>query len=229
MSEEKKSLFIEGHEPLEVVIYKKNKKDGKSKELLSHRELSQYITTLSPAQLEAKKKIEEYWKERRKRYKNWKFQKYWSLGKPESISTRVDDWLYNELKNQDTSKIIQNFIRHFLRHKHFRKKFMKVLYIQFQKEIPIPLKKYSIDISELFENLLKFYPNTVSAKVYPMEKELLFFYFTFLSNFSVSYALRVALIHFRYESLQEPIQEDYEVFLLLSKMIEEVKFKNKPF
>ena len=205
---ERKNLFIEEHEPPEVVK-SANHDDSKIPHSGSYKNRrSQNFTTPTPAQTLAKKKIEEYWRNRSKQYRNWKFQKHWTKYKLESISGRIEVPLYKSLERENTQRIIQNFLRHFLRHKHFRKKFIKTLYIQFRNDIPIPLKKSSIDITDFFDKLIFFYPKVVSAEILNYEKELFFFYFTFCSDLPVSYALRVGLIHFRNELPQKPIERN---------------------
>jgi len=74
------------------------------------------FTTLTEAQKQAIKNIEEYWINRVRNYQNWRFQKHWSY-KKESISSRLDRYTFETLKGNNNSKSIQNFVRTFLRDK----------------------------------------------------------------------------------------------------------------
>jgi len=55
------------------------------------------FTTLTEKQKQAIKNIEEYWINRVRNYRNWKFQKHWSY-KKETISSRLDKYTFKSLK-----------------------------------------------------------------------------------------------------------------------------------
>ncbi len=167
------------------------------------------------------KNIEEYWTNRVRNYRNWKSQKHWSYNK-ESISSRLDRYTFESLKGNNNSKSIQNFVRMFLRDKKFRKKFEVILWDQFKKDPPDPrmeLLQY-LDITDNKQSLIEIFPHVVAGRVYVIEKELISFYFTFISEFSVSYAIRVGLIHFRNLEDQDPIEKE-EVIPILNELINE--------
>jgi len=152
-------------------------------------------------------------------YRNWKFQKHWSY-KKESVSSRLDRYTFESLKGNNNSKSIQNFVRIFLRDKKFRKKFLDILYDQFEKDPSDPrmeLLQY-LDPTDNKQLLIEIFPHVVSGSVYVIEKELLSFYFTFIREFSVSYAIRVGLIHFRNLEDQDPIEKE-EVIPILNELI----------
>ena len=179
------------------------------------------FTTLTDAQKQAIKNIEEYWINRVRNYRNWKFQKHWSY-KKESVSSRLDRYTFESLKGNNNSKSIQNFVRIFLRDKKFRKKFLDILWDQFEKDPSDPrmeLLQY-LDPTDNKQLLIEIFPHVVSGSVYVIEKELLSFYFTFISEFSVSYAIRVGLIHFRNLEDQYPIEKE-EVIPILNELINE--------
>lgn len=179
------------------------------------------LTTLTAKQKQAIKNIEEYWINRVRNYRNWKFQKHWSY-KKESISSRLDEYTFESLKGNNNSKSIRNFVRLFLRDKKFRKKFLDILWDQFKKDPSDPrmeLLQY-LDYTDNKQLLIEIFPRVVSGKIYVIEKELLSFYFTFISEFSVSYAIRVGLIHFRTLEDQNPIEKE-EVIPILNELIKE--------
>ena len=179
------------------------------------------FTTLTEKQKQAIKNIEEYWINRMRNYRNWKFQKHWSY-KKETISSRLDKYTFKSLKGNNNSKSIQNFVRIFLRDKKFRKKFQDILYDQFEKDPSDPrmeLLQY-LDPTDNKQLLIEIFPHVVPGSIYVIEKELLSFYFTFISEFSVSYAIRVGLIHFRNLEDQDPIEKE-EVIPILNELINE--------
>jgi len=165
------------------------------------------FTNLTEEQKQAIKNIEEYWNNRVRNYQNWRFQKHWGH-KKESISSRLDRYTFESLKGNNNSKSIQNFVRTFLRDKRFQKKFKVLLWDQFEKDP-------SSDNKQL---LTEIFPHVVSGRVYVIEKELFSFYYTFISEFSMSYAIRVGLIHFRDLESQDPIEKE-EVIPILREMI----------
>lgn len=179
------------------------------------------FTTLTTAQKQAIKNIEEYWINRIRNYRNWKFQKHWSY-KKESISSRLDRHTFESLKGNNNSKSIQNFARKFLRDKKFREKFEVILWEQFYKDPSDPdieLLQY-LDYTDSKQLLIEIFPHVVSGIVYVIEKELISFYFTFINEFSLSYAIRVGLIHFRDLENQDPIEKE-EVIAILNELINE--------
>lgn len=179
------------------------------------------FTTLTVAQKQAIKNIEEYWINRIRNYQNWKFQKHWSY-KKESISSRLDGHTFESLKGNNNSKSIQNFVRKFLRDKEFRKRFEVILWEQFEKDPSDPRLEFLqyLDITDNKQSLIEIFPNVVSGIVYVVEKELISFYFTFINEFSISYAIRVGLIHFRDLENQDPIEKE-EVIGILNELINE--------
>ena len=184
------------------------------------------FTTLTDAQKQAIKNIEEYWTNRVRNFRNWKFQKHWS-SKKESISSRLDGYTFKSLKGNNNSKSIQNFVRLFLRDKEFRKKFEVILWDQFEKDPVDPimgLLQY-LDHTDKKQLLIEIFPYVVSGRVHVIEKELISFYFTFINEFSISYAIRVGLIHFRDLKNQDPIEKE-EVIAILNELISE--FKKEP-
>ena len=182
------------------------------------------FTTLTEAQKQAIKKIEDYWTNRVRNYQNWRFQKHWSY-KKESISSRLDRYTFDTLTGNNNSKSIQNFVRIFLRDKSFREKFKVILWDQFEKDLSDPrmeLLQY-LDITDNKQLLIEIFPNVVSGRIYIIEKELFSFYYTFISEFSVSYAIRVGLIHFRDLESQNPIEKE-EVIPILNSIINIIHF-----
>lgn len=172
------------------------------------------FTILTDSQKKAIKKIKNYWKNRGKNARNWQSQKHWSH-KKETISSRIDTQLFDQLKDFNVQKIIQNFVRMFLKNKTFRRDFVRnTLPEQFERESPIKIWE-GIDITDCYDNLTNIYPKVVSGNVLNIEKELFTFYFTFKSAFSVSYAVRVALIHHRNESNRKPIRREEIIPILL--------------
>jgi hypothetical protein len=181
------------------------------------------FTTLTDAQKQAIKNIEEYWINRVRNFRNWKFQKHWSY-KKESISSRLDGYTFKSLKGNNNSKSIQNFVRLFLRDKEFRKKFEVILWDQYEKD-PVDPRMELLQYSDPTDNkqlLIEIFPYVVSGRVYVIEKELISFYFTFINEFSISYAIRVGLIHFRDLKNQDPIEKE-EVIAILNDLISEFK------
>ena len=178
------------------------------------------FTTLTERQKKAIKNIEEYWINRVRNYRTWKFQKHWSYRK-ESISSRLDNHTFKSLKGNNNSKSIRNFVRTFLRNKEFRGKFNDSLYEQFENDPSDPrmeLLQY-LDITDNKQLLIEIFPHVVSGIISVIEKELFSFYFTFISEFSVSYAIRVGLIHFRDLENQDPIEKE-EVIPILNELID---------
>ena len=172
------------------------------------------FTILTDPQKKAIKIIKTYWKNRGKNARNWRSQKHWSYRK-ETISSRIDAQLFKTLKDFNVQKIIQNFVRMFLKNNTFRRDFVKnTLPEQFEKERPISIWE-GIDTTDCYNSLIHMYPKVVSGNVLNMEKELFTFYFTFKSTFSVSYAVRVALIHHRNESNRKPIRREEIIPILL--------------
>lgn len=181
------------------------------------------FTTLTDAQKQAIKNIEEYWINRVRNFRNWKFQKHWSY-KKESISSRLDGYTFKSLKGNNNQKSIQNFARLFLRDKEFRKKFEVMLWDQYEKD-PVDPRMELLQYSDPTDNkqlLIEIFPHVVSGRVYVIEKELISFYFTFINEFSISYAIRVGLIHFRDLKNQDPIEKE-EVIAILNELISEFK------
>jgi hypothetical protein len=181
------------------------------------------LTTLTEKQKIAIKNIEEYWTNRVRNFRNWKFQKHWSY-KKESISSRLDRYTFKTLKGNNNSKSIQNFVRLFLRDKKFRKRFEIILWNQYEKDLVDPsmeLLQY-LDPTDNKQLLIEIFPYVVSGKINVIEKELISFYFTFINEFSISYAIRVGLIHFRDLKNQDPIEKE-EVIAILNELISEFK------
>lgn len=175
------------------------------------------FTILTSEQKKAIKNIKKYWIDRVKNYRNWKTQKHWSKAKV-TISSRIEKTLYDSVESLNIQKIIQNFVRRFLRNSKFREIFLEILDQQYKRDMPIPIE--GIDLTDWFGTLTNIYPNVVSGKVLTIEKELFTFYFTFCSEFSVSYAIRVALIHFRNELPQEPIERN-EISLIMQNLLKD--------
>jgi len=57
-----------------------------------------------------------------------------------------------------------------------------------------------------------------SCRIITIEKELITLYFTFLCNFTISYAIRTALIHFKEIEDQDPIKKE-EVIPILKEIL----------
>ncbi|MFW9971725.1 MAG: hypothetical protein ACFFDF_16150 [Candidatus Odinarchaeota archaeon] len=183
---------------------------------------SPLFTTLTERQKEAIKNIEEYWISRVRNYQKWKFQKHWSY-REESISSRLDKFTFESLRGNNNSKSIQNFVRVFLRNEDFRKNFIQILWEQFEKDPLDPrieLLQY-LDTTDNKQLLIEIFPHVVSGRIFVIEKELFTFYFTFLNEFSISYAIRTGLIHFRNLEDQVPIEKE-EVIPILNKLIKKV-------
>ncbi|KKM63527.1 hypothetical protein LCGC14_1510570 [marine sediment metagenome] len=137
-----------------------------------------------------------------------KTQQHWS-DKETTISSRIEKGLYEKIKKMNINKLIQNLIRSFLRFPKFRKDLLDKISYQFEQDFsgPILSEKWLEDT------------NVVTGIFSIVEKELLTFHFTFLSNFTVSYAIRVGLIHFRDLENQEPIDKE-EVIPILNELID---------
>lgn len=174
------------------------------------------FTTLTEAQKIAIKNIEVYWLNRIRNYDNWKTQKHWSLRK-ETISSRIDYRTWILLKNNNNSKSIQNFIRKFLRESGFRDKFNETLWDQYKNDPAFEFLQY-LDPTDFKDALINLFPHVVSGEITVIEKELFTFYNTFMCQFSVSYVLRVALIHFRYLENQDPLKFE-EVLEIMNSII----------
>lgn len=177
---------------------------------------SEAFTALTMAQQTAIRHIEKYWINRVKNFKNWKYQKHWSY-KKESISTRVETQLHEELKSNNNNKSIQNFVRHFLRDSDFRNKYFDKLYEQYSKDQYEILSIYEyLDFTDKKALLIDLFPKVILGEIYTIEKELFTFYSTFLTEISTSYMIKVALIHFRYEKNQKPIEKEEVIPLLIN-------------
>ena len=178
-----------------------------------------FTSILTQKQKVAIKNIEEYWTDRITNYQNWKTQKHFSY-KEETISTRIGESLFNSIKNDNNNRKIQNCMRTFLRDKSFRNKLANLFY----EEI-VPGRLLAFDITDWMDILIKLYPCVVSAKIFNTEKELLTYYFTFHSTFSISYALRIMLVHYNEFNLedQKPIVKE-EVPYILSEILKEEGF-----
>ena len=144
-------------------------------------------------------------------FNEFKPQQHWS-NKKTTVSGRIEKELYEKIKKENVNKIIRNFIRKFLRNYYFRTELLAKLSYQFEQDFsePILLEKW-------FEDT-----NVAGGNITIIEKELFIFYFTFLSNFTVSYAIRVGLIHFRDLKNQDPIEKE-EVIAILNDLISEFK------
>jgi len=178
-----------------------------------------FSSILTRKQKEAIKNIEEYWTNRITNYRNWKTQKHFSY-KKETISTRINKGLFDSIKHENNNRKIQNCMRTFLRDKSFRNRLANLFY----EEI-VPGRLLALDITDWMDTLIKLYPCVVSSEIYNIEKELLTYYFTFHSTFSISYALRIMLVHYNEFNLedQKPIGKD-EVPYILSDILKEEGF-----
>jgi len=177
---------------------------------------SETFTALTMAQQTKIRNIEKYWINRVKNFKNWKYQKHWSY-KKESISTRVETRLHEELKTNNNNRSIQNFVRHFLRDSDFRNQYFDKLYEQYSKDQYEILSIYeNLDYTDKKALLIDLFPKVISGEIYTIEKELFTFYSTFLTEMSTSYMIKVALIHFRNEKDQEPIEKEEVIPLLMN-------------
>lgn len=174
------------------------------------------FTILSDAQKEAIKNIKKYWQNRVKNYNNWKNQKHFSY-KKETISSRIDEKLFNELRDNNTQKLIQNFVRTFLRDIAFRIDFLEKIEEQYKKDVHSPVFGV-FDPTEQYNLLIAIFPKVVSGKLYSIEKELLTLFFTFFTEYTISYAIRVALIHFQDLPNQTPIKK-CEIIPILYNLI----------
>jgi len=123
-------------------------------------------------------------------------QLLWDDKKP-TISSRIEIDLYESIKHNNISQLIQNFIRKFLRNHKFRQEFLAILYQQFDQDFSEPLLT-----EKWFEDT-----KIASCRLLTIEKELINLYFKFLCNFTISYAIRVGLIHFRDLEYQKPIEK----------------------
>lgn len=177
---------------------------------------SEDFTALTMAQQTAIRNIEKYWINRVKNFKNWKYQNHWSY-KKESVSTRIEDHLHEELKSNNNNRSIQNFVRHFLRDSDFRKMYFDKLYEHYSKEQHEILSIYEyLDYTDKKALLIGLFPKVISGEIYTIEKELFTFYSTFLTEMSTSYMIKVALIYFRDEDDQEPIDKEEVIPLLIN-------------
>ena len=103
---------------------------------------------------------------------------------------------YNKLKNNNNSLSIRNFIRKFLKNFKFRMLFLEKLREQYEKDPILGELKY-LDPTNQKSMLINLFPNVISSKIYNYEKELFTYYFTFIKDTSISYALRIGLMFFR--------------------------------
>lgn len=188
--------------------------------IFNYRKQKAFTSILSRKQKVAIKNIEEYWTNRITNSQRWKTQKHFSY-KKETISTRIDEGLYNRIKNDNNNKKIHKCSRQFLRDKSFRAQLIKLCY----KDIVPGSRLIAADITDWMDILIKLYPCVVSAKIRNFEKELFTYYFTFHSTFSISYALRIMLVHYNEFELedQKPIEKD-EVPYILSEILKEEGF-----
>lgn len=182
------------------------------------------FTTLTKPQQEAIKAIEKYWINRIHNYKNWKMGNHWSYRK-ESISTRIEKELFEELKLNVSQRIIQNFVRHFLRDRAFRDSFYRALLDQYHKDAHPPI--VAQDLTDWLDILKNIFPSVVSGEVYKLEKDLFTFYCKFNTDFTVSYTIRVALIHFRNITDQLPIIKN-EVYPIMTDLLYDPERKTCP-
>jgi len=184
--------------------------------IFNYQKQKDFTSILTQKQKEAIKKIEEYWNTRITNRSNWKRQKHFSF-KKETISTRIGKRLFDSIRGDNNNRKIQNWVRTFLREKLFRNKLVELFY----KEI-VPGELFAFDITDWMDILIDLYPNVVSSEIYNIEKELLTYYFTFHSTFSISYALRIILVHYNEFNLedQKPIGKD-EVPYILSEILKE--------
>lgn len=190
-----------------VVIPKKRTKSINFGEYIFKPNKRNEITTLTSAQQEAIKKIEEYWINRFKAGKNWKNASHWSY-KKESISTRMSESEFLSLKSKNKPEIINNFIRLFLRNQEFRFEIIERM-DELVKYDAVNLLDFAKDITDVLQILIEYYPCVVSAKVLNVEKEIFTFYFRFICiKYSVSYAIRCALIGYEEFEYQEPLKPD---------------------
>ena len=187
--------------------------------IFNYKKQKEFTSILTRKQKEAIKKIEEYWTNRITGYNNWKRQKHFSFNK-ETISTRIGKGLFSSIKNENNNKKIQNCVRFFLQNQSFRHKLINLFY----KDI-VPGELLRFDITDWMDALIDLYPHVVSSKIRNIEKELITYYFTFHSTFSISYALRIMLVHYTEFNLedQKPIGKD-EVPYILSKILKEEGF-----
>ena len=174
------------------------------------------FSTLKEKQKIAIKNIEIYWLNRIRNFNNWKTQKHWSLRK-ETISSRLDFHTWSLLKNNNNSRSIQNFIRRFLRESGFRDKFNEILWEQYKSDPAFEFLQY-LDPTDFKDALINLFPHVVSGEITVIEKELFTFYNTFMCQFSISYVLKVALIHFRDLENQDSLRFE-EVLDIMDSMI----------
>lgn len=202
--------------PIKVVKATKKGKSINFMDFIFKSKKSPSFTTLTGRQKIAIKNIELYWLNRIRNYNNWKTQKHWSLRK-ETISSRLDTHTWSLLKNNNNSKSIQNFIRKFLRESSFRDKFNEILWKQYRNDPGFEFLQY-LDPSDFKNALINLFPHVVSGEITVIEKELFTFYNTFMCQFSISYVLRIALIHFRDLENQDTLKFD-EVLEIMDSMI----------
>ena len=168
-----------------------------------NKQLQKEDTSLSPAQRAAIKKIEEYWTNRIHNARNWKRQDHFS-GKIEVITCRVGQQIYKQWQGKQPSKFLRNFIRAFINSVDTRRDFMAYLETQTQAD----MTAFCRDRTDFLDRLVEEFPYTFSTKVLNIEKELLFYYFTFKTTYSVSWALRSALIQDRTYGFHAPLEKD---------------------
>lgn len=193
-SNQDQKLWNPPDEPHKVVKFEKKSKSIDFQDYLFIAKSKTDFTTLTVPQQEAIKAIEKYWINRIHNYKNWKMGNHWSY-KKESISARVEKDLFEKLKSNISQRCIQNFVRHFLRDRAFRDKFYRALLDQYHKDAHP--KIVAQDLTDWLDILKNIFPSVVSGEVYKLEKDLFSFYCKFNTEFTVSYTIRVALMHFR--------------------------------
>ena len=197
-------------------------------EFLFIRKDSSKFTTLTMRQKEAVKKIENYWINRTRNYKNWKTQKHWSY-KAETISTRIERNLYEYIKNRNNSLILRNFIRQFLTDNNFRKSFLEQIYKTEQEDWGLLGEIYPyLDVTDKKTFLMQEFPLTITSKISVIEKELFTFYFTFLSETSIAYALRTALKFYENRTINyKPILKEDVPNMILNLINTQERWNNE--
>jgi len=172
-----------------VVNYRQKSRSIDFRVYIFNKQKQAESTILTPMQREAIKKIEDYWIQRWKNARNWKFQKHFSL-RWETVSTRVDETLYKRCSKENVSRKIQTFVRVFLRDAGFREEFLNRLV----EDIPEEVSSGVRDITDFLDRLNEMFPRVLSGKLRNLEKELVTLYFTLYSQFSLSWAIRRFLI-----------------------------------
>lgn len=185
---------------------------------------------LSKDQKKALISIKKYWVERIKNSENWNKSRHWGYQK-ETLSARIDDDLYEQLfsARENINDYIKNFVRAFLRDPELRIEFNEKKQQQLSKDLDsiqnfMVGQARDIDHTEFNKQLNEIYPRTVSGEVRNIEKELFVYYCYFHTSTSISYNLRIGLIHFSDLAKEAPI-EKHEVKEILSSFINE---KNQP-